>query len=348
MIKFNLVYKNMDIAFLGGNWVDLIIFIILLFYLIFGSSRGFILGFVDLLGFVVSFISALKLYSFFGTLLINNFSLSRGIANALGFFIAGIISEFIFSLVSSLILNKIYSKVPKLINDKRRMTLLYKADKFLGIIPAIGEAVVFTAFILTLLVSLPVQGKIKKDIISARFGSILVAKTQGTERQLNAVFGAAVTETLTFLTINPSPSSSESIDLGFIQKEGKVDSNAENSMLTLVNLERQKFSLPTLDRSEELTSLARDYARDLFERGYFSHYNPEGESPFDRMNRANISYLAAGENLALAPNVVLAYQGLINSPGHRANILSADFGRVGIGVIDGGIYGMLFVQEFTD
>jgi uncharacterized protein YkwD len=86
----------------------------------------------------------------------------------------------------------------------------------------------------------------------------------------------------------------------------------------------------------------------MFERGYFSHYNPEGMSPFDRMEQAGIHFIAAGENLALAPNVTIAHQGLMDSPGHRANILSTDFGKVGIGVMDGGMFGRMFVQEFTD
>jgi len=38
----------------------------------------------------------------------------------------------------------------------------------------------------------------------------------------------------------------------------------------------------------------------------------------------------------------------MQSPGHRANILSANFGRIGVGVIDGGIYGQMYCQEFTD
>ena len=127
-----------------------------------------------------------------------------------------------------------------------------------------------------------------------------------------------------------------------------MDSQAEGTMLTLVNIERQKNNLRPLESDSALKELARDYARDMFARGYFSHYNPEGQSPFDRMKNRNILFFSAGENLALAPNVVLAHQGLINSPGHRANILSPDFGTVGIGAIDGGIYGMLFVQEFTN
>jgi uncharacterized protein YkwD len=38
----------------------------------------------------------------------------------------------------------------------------------------------------------------------------------------------------------------------------------------------------------------------------------------------------------------------MNSPGHRANILGADYGKVGIGIIDGGVYGRMFVQEFSN
>ena len=86
----------------------------------------------------------------------------------------------------------------------------------------------------------------------------------------------------------------------------------------------------------------------MLARGYFSHYTPEGLSPFDRMNQAHISFTYAGENLAFSANVQLAMQGLMNSPGHKANILSSHYHKIGIGVIDAGIYGEMFDQEFTD
>jgi uncharacterized protein YkwD len=86
----------------------------------------------------------------------------------------------------------------------------------------------------------------------------------------------------------------------------------------------------------------------MFKTGYFSHYTPEGLSPFDRMTEADIIFTYAGENLALAPSEALAMKGLMQSPGHKANILSNNFHRVGIGVLDGGIYGEMFCQEFTD
>ena len=86
----------------------------------------------------------------------------------------------------------------------------------------------------------------------------------------------------------------------------------------------------------------------MFVRGYFSHYTPEGKDPFQRMHDAGVTYRTAGENLALAPTLQLAHTGLMNSPGHRANILHPQFGRVGIGILDGGRRGIMVSQEFRN
>jgi uncharacterized protein YkwD len=99
---------------------------------------------------------------------------------------------------------------------------------------------------------------------------------------------------------------------------------------------------------EKLTRVAEAHSRDMFARGYFAHNTPEGTDPFKRMSEGGVKYIVAGENLALAPDVLAAHTGLMNSPGHRANILAPEFGKVGIGVIDGGKYGMMFSQEFTN
>ena len=101
-------------------------------------------------------------------------------------------------------------------------------------------------------------------------------------------------------------------------------------------------------KDEKLREAARLHAKDMLERGYFSHYTPEGISPFDRMEAANVAYKFAGENLAFAPDIQIAMNGLMKSQGHRDNILSPNFRKAGIGVLDAGIFGKIFVQEFTD
>ena len=119
-------------------------------------------------------------------------------------------------------------------------------------------------------------------------------------------------------------------------------------MFAMVNKERTSRGFSALTTSDSLVTIARAHCTDMFARGYFSHYTLEGRSPFDRMVASDITFNYAGENLALAPSVDLAMKGLMQSPGHKANILSTNFRRVGIGVIDGGVYGEMFCQEFTD
>ena len=126
------------------------------------------------------------------------------------------------------------------------------------------------------------------------------------------------------------------------------DPESEQAMFDLVNKERRAKGIKSVVWNDAVRKAARAHCLDMFERGYFSHYSPEGVSPFDRLDKAGIPYKAAGENLAYAPNVAIAHQGLMDSPGHKENILRPEFGQLGMGVIDGGINGKMFCQEYTD
>jgi uncharacterized protein YkwD len=119
-------------------------------------------------------------------------------------------------------------------------------------------------------------------------------------------------------------------------------------MLDLVNEERRAAGLKPLAPDPEMTEVARAHSADMFARGYFAHVSPDGLNPFDRMTRARVTFRAAGENLALAPTLHVAHTGLMNSPGHRANILQPSFGRLGIGIMDGGYRGIMVSQEFRN
>jgi uncharacterized protein YkwD len=119
-------------------------------------------------------------------------------------------------------------------------------------------------------------------------------------------------------------------------------------MLTLINKERAKEGLAPLKADPEQTVVGRAHSKDMFTRGYFAHVNPDGKNPFDRMKEANVKFHSAGENLALAQTLEIAHKNLMNSPGHRANIMNPAFGRVGIGILDGGFYGLMISQEFRN
>lgn len=127
---------------------------------------------------------------------------------------------------------------------------------------------------------------------------------------------------------------------------GTASSSEETLALSLLNQDRAKYGLPALKMNSQLSRLAESYANDMIKRGYFSHYNPEGLSPFDRMNNAGIAYRSAGENLAINSSVPGAETAFMNSSGHRANILNSSYTEVGLGVVHSPNGSVYVVQEF--
>jgi uncharacterized protein YkwD len=330
------------LAVFGINFLDVIIVVILLFYAYEGYMLGVLTAGLDLLSFILSFIVALKFYGAFGMFLGDTFGLSPGFARAIGFFILAMFSE----LIINILLKQLAKRVPPIEAKNAVIDFFRQSDHVLGVLPGLISAFIILSFLLSVIISLPSSPYLKKLVTDSRVGKHLVANAATFEKRLDDIFGGALNETMNFMTVKPS--SNETIDLRFTVAEPAIDATAEKLMLQLVNKERVANNLSPLIMEDHLRGLGRDYAKDMFRRGYFSHYNPEGQSPFDRMDTYGITYGYAGENLALAPSTELAMQGLMNSPGHRKNILSPNFAKIGIGVMDGGIYGKMFTQEFTD
>ena len=335
-------FLESSIPHVGLNALDIIIIGIVLFYAHEGYTLGFSVAVIDLASFFLSFLIALKGYGLISGALVFLFAMPIGIANAIGFFVVALVSE----VALSLLFRKTRHLLPSLAHSSRVYQVYKGIDHLLGILPGIASAVLVLAFLLSIVVALPSSPLLKGLVTGSRFGSQLIDDTSLVEKQLQGVFGGAFNETLNFLTVEPK--SNATVYLHFEVKNGTVDQAAEQQMVMMVNEARRKAGLKPLVLDTSLRELARYYANYMFQHGYFSHYSPDGASPFDRMREAEISFNYAGENLALAPDVTLAMQGLMQSPEHRANILDPHYTRVGIGVIDGGIYGEMFVQEFTD
>lgn len=110
-----------------------------------------------------------------------------------------------------------------------------------------------------------------------------------------------------------------------------VNSSAERQVLSLVNQERAKAGCRPVRADGQLTSLARDFSKDMAARGFFSHTDPDGNSPWDRAEARGIKNMG-GENIARGQaNAQAVMNGWMNSPGHRANILNCDFTSLGVG-----------------
>ncbi|OXM14842.1 CAP domain-containing protein [Paenibacillus herberti] len=109
----------------------------------------------------------------------------------------------------------------------------------------------------------------------------------------------------------------------------------EREVLDLTNAFRAKRGVPTLTWDDTAALTARKHSKDMAKRDYFDHTNPDGKSPFDRMEAEGIRYSAAGENIASGyRNAIEAHNGWLNSSGHRKAMLNELYTRLGVGVYD--------------
>lgn len=118
----------------------------------------------------------------------------------------------------------------------------------------------------------------------------------------------------------------------------------EQQVVALVNQARRQNGLGELSVNDKLADVARIKAEDMATNRYFSHTSPTYGSPFDMMKRFGISYRTAGENIAMGQTTAQqVFDGWMNSPGHRANILNPSFTQIGVGYSPNGHY---WVQMF--
>ncbi|RKQ34708.1 CAP domain-containing protein [Oceanobacillus halophilus] len=122
-------------------------------------------------------------------------------------------------------------------------------------------------------------------------------------------------------------------DKYFADPKGDLKEGFEYQLFDLTNAARVHHGLSVLSWEEGLRETARDHSADMADNNYFGHTNLEGQSPFDRMEEDDIVFRMAGENLAAGqPSSIFAHEGLMNSLGHRENILKNEFDGLAVGV----------------
>ncbi len=126
-----------------------------------------------------------------------------------------------------------------------------------------------------------------------------------------------------------------------LQSQGVNLSEYEGAVLNLINTVRVSNGLAALQPNQSLIDIARTRSNDMLQRGYFSHYSPEGKNVFNIMKECGITFKAAGENLAHSKPASIGspeafLNAWMNSPSHAANILRSQYGIIGVGMVENG------------
>jgi len=317
------------------NYVDIILLLVMALAVWGGWKKGFIIGSINLIVWIGSLLAGFFFYQYAGGVLRSVFPRLDVWTLPIAFLLIVVLSRIVLGALFNVILRTTPQKAHA-----------HGVNKFLGIFPGIINGIIYTTIIAALLLSVPLMYGITQKAKESSLTKRLAVNVGWLDDKLSPIFDEAVKKSLTRTTVEPE--SDETVKLNFKVDDARARQDLERKMLDLVNQERTKRGLKPLQWDPELVPVARAHSQDMFSRGYFSHYTLEGKDPFDRMKAAGIKYYSAGENLALGPTLSICHEGLMNSPGHRANILNPTYGRVGIGILDGGAYGLMISQEFRN
>ncbi len=322
---------------MGITWVDIVIVGVVLYFIFDGWERGFVLQLANLAAFLGSLWLALRYQSVVGNFFTQKFGIPQMWTNVLGYLAVAFATEIVLEEIVLFGIGKLPSKLSA-----------SKINHALGAVVSICSALVTISFFLVLILAFPLRGTIKADIQASPIARFLVTLAGRYGGEVTSSVHDFAREAAKFTTIEPGSNEQVQLHLPKLSDSLPADTTGEAAMVVLVNKERAKEGLGALEIDARMTAVAEAKSRDMFANNYFAHTDLDGNTIADRMEAAHIPYQVVGENLAYAPDTQTAHSGLMDSPGHKANILDPKFHRVGIGVIDGGVYGKMYTQVFAD
>ncbi|MGH2350778.1 MAG: CvpA family protein, partial [Chloroflexota bacterium] len=318
----------------GLNPVDAALLAFLLLYGLDGIRRGFVAGALGLAGIVATLYVALIAYLPAADFLRSTFPslpLPAVVWNLIGFVLVVILAQLVFSIATRLILVAL---------SPLRLVLgpLGVVERVLGFIPGVAHGLIIAALLLVPLHLFPFAQPLTSALDNSVIAGEITRRVTALSPQGEALLRRIAQDGGVFPSRVIQPGDNIRVPRA---ANVRPDPEAEAKMLALVNAERAKAGLRPLVADERLRQVARQHSQEMFRLGYFSHTSPTDGSPSERLEQSGIDFRTAGENLAYAPTVEIAHSGLMASPGHRRNILTPEFSRVGIGVMRGGLYGRM-------
>ncbi|MBX6341758.1 MAG: CvpA family protein [Thermomicrobiaceae bacterium] len=319
------------------NALDVLIIAIALLGAISGARRGFLLGVVDLALIVVGLLAAAVGYRSVAGLITQLTHRSGVAVNVVAFAVTALAVQAVLGLV-------VGASIAPAIRLARRVSPVRWLDSLLGVVPGAVKSLILAVLLVFVITLVPlgstVDGVVSRSVLARELLQRGTDATNWTQRHsgLDLADFVVVTE----------PASEEGTRLPFSFTSGlEVRPEDEARMVALVNQERERRGLAPLRVDAKLQAVARAHSEEMLRLGYFSHVSPVSGSPLDRLTASGVQFAVAGENLAYAPTVEIAHQGLMESEGHRANILSPEFTRIGVGVVAAPNGGKMFTQEFA-
>jgi uncharacterized protein YkwD len=128
-----------------------------------------------------------------------------------------------------------------------------------------------------------------------------------------------------------------------IPRTVRLDDAASGGARDVVTLRRELFDLLNATRREAgltplvphagIEEVALGHSRDMAQNDFIGHTSPTTGSASDRVRGASLTSGLVLENIGRGYSAQEIHRGLMESPGHRANLVNPDVTHVGIGVV---------------
>jgi len=320
--------------------LDFLAILLLAYLLVRGWTRGFFREALDLAALIIGTILAFRLAPTVGAAFTGLFGWSEAVSRLVG----GTIVFFAVGLGAAIL--------TRLIEQRFTMPGLNGVNRAGGAGLAAAWGVFVATLIFTIGVVLPMPPAVAGYLDDSAVSRTLTDPGGVPQEVFNDLAGDRIVEALVNLrevvgdrraVIGPG----EVLEIPAADPEDlRADPAAAREIFEKVNRAREAAGLPPLQWRDDLAAVAAGHAEEMYVEGYFAHESPTTGTVGDRLRNASIGYSIAGENLALAATPNEVHEGLMESPGHRANILGEQFRRMGIAVIRGPL-GLMTVQVFT-
>ena len=321
------------------EYIELFVYIFIVFFVINGWKKGFLLQFfylmVLLISIALSFRYSDQVGSYISSWFNSNIQLSEIFGGVLIFITALTVSSFFQNFLAN--------------NQKQRDV----GNKLLGgfVSLLVSNLILTLIFTITSIISVP---QFFEDTIENSKLVSFYTDTSGTPQQaLELITGTDLIKVVSRIKDLTGKSSVVVGEQGCIEIPKYSLSNLLNNneqkdeLYALLLTERSKQNLAPLELSEKLSDIALNYAYAMYQDGFWCHKNPKnGELVGDRLSKQGFPYIDIGENLALSSSVRSGHISLMNSESHKNTILDNEFKRVGIGIVSGPL-GLIIVQIFS-
>ena len=321
------------------EYIELFVYIFIVFFVINGWKKGFLLQFfylmVLLISIALSFRYSDQVGSYISSWFNSNIQLSEIFGGVLIFITVLTVSSFFQNFLAN--------------NQKQKDV----GNKLLGgfVSLLVSNLILTLIFTITSIFSVP---QFFEDTIENSNLVSFYTDTSGTPQQaLELITGTDLIKVVSRIKDLTGKSSVVVGEQGCIEIPKYSLSNLLNNneqkdeLYALLLTERSKQNLAPLELSEKLSDIALNYAYTMYQDGFWCHKNPKnGELVGDRLSKQGFPYIDIGENLALSSSVRSGHISLMNSESHKNTILDNEFKRVGIGIVSGPL-GLIIVQIFS-